>query len=91
MLAVTSLNYVNLTFFIKPPTRPAGMSKDPRELLEISRSTMALWKGLFVASLFLASLEAIPLKHHYNNLLDEDQKVSLLFPQILKYILLFFY
>ena len=88
MLAVTSLNYVNLTFFIKPPTRPAGMSKDPRELLEISRSTMALWKGLFVASLFLASLEAIPLKH---NLLDEDQKVSLLFPQILKYSLLFFY
>ena len=55
------------------------MSKDPRELLEISRSTMALWKGLFVASLFLASLEAIPLKH-----LDEDQKVSLLFPQIFK-------
>ena len=58
------------------------MSKDPRELLEISRSTMALWKGLFVASLFLASLEAIPLKH-----LDEDQKVRL-FPQILKYSLL---
>ena len=57
------------------------MSKDPRELLEISRSTMALWKGLFVASLFLASLEAIPLK------LDEDQKVRL-FPHILKYILL---
>ena len=61
------------------------MSKDPRELLEISRSTMALWKGLFVASLFLASLEAIPLKH-----LDEDQKVRL-FPHILEYILLFFY
>ena len=59
------------------------MSKDPRELLEISRSTMALWKGLFVASLFLASLEAIPLKHHYNNVLDEDQKVRL-FPQIFK-------